>query len=95
MDDKHLGQDYMLHQDKLMETETAIEMTAPTAPAETNVVIRKSCIFEMWQKPVGSWMIPMKEYRKPVMEWEKPIHSWLKASSLSTAQEDPTGGSLL
>ena len=79
-----------------METETTIEMTAPTEPEEKNDVSRrKSCIFEMWQKPVGSWMTPTKEWRKPVMEWEKPIHSWLKASSLSTAQEDPTGGSLL
>ena len=57
MDDKHLRQDYMLHQDNFMETETNDEMTAPTEPEETNVVIQTSCIFEMWQKPVGSWIL--------------------------------------
>ena len=40
-----------------METETNDEMTAPTEPEETNVVIQTSCIFEMWQKPVGSWIL--------------------------------------
>ena len=95
MDDRHTEHKTMLSPRQAMDTENTIEMKAPTEHVETNVVIRKSCIFEMWQKPVGSWMMPMKEWRKPVMEWEKPIHSWLKASSLSTAQEDPTGGSLL
>ena len=68
-------------------------MKAANQPEQSNTV-RRSCVFEMWQKPVELWMVPMKEWRRPLMEWEKPICSWLKASSLKTAQDDQAGALL-
>ena len=56
----------------------------------------KSCIIEVWQKPVEMWMMPLKDWRNPMMEWEKPICTWLKSNSRSTStQEVNSGASIL
>ena len=56
----------------------------------------KSCIFEIWQKPVEMWMRPLKNWRNPMKEWERPLCTWLKSNNqASSTQEGNSGASIL